>query len=389
MRSLLGVCGLCLLTLGPGPSEGGEVLFSDDFEGALDGWRVTDPAFIRTIESGDPGHGRVLQLAPRHAQLEALIQGSEAWQAYRVEGEVLFPTDEQNYLGIIYHYRERDGRADFGSLYLKGNGSYIRMNPRRDWNPARMLYEELKVPLTGPDHIEIGHWHPFAFEVEGHACHFYVGDLDTPRVTFDLFEGSSGAVGFKPRVVGGPVWLDNIRVTAIESLTYAGSPRPPVEYGLSGVVTGWQVLGPLTRAHLDLERLEDPAQGVVIEGSTRHTWRPAPVDARGAMVTGEIVDFLGPRTVAYFLVTIEVRPGARRRLVFSSIDDLTLWRDGEFLGYSYRDTFAWHDVGHNPDHPPTDWIDLDPGVHHVLVRIRGGVYASGGFFARLIDAPNE
>jgi hypothetical protein len=389
MRTVLGACGLSLLTLAAGTSEGGEVLFSDSFEGTLEGWWISDPAVIRTVESGDGVHGRVLELSPRDAQIDALIRGSEEWGAYRVEGEVLFPTDEQNYLGIIYHYREGDGRADLGSLYIKGNGSYIRMNPRRDWNPARMLYEELKVPLTGPDHIEIGHWYPFAFEVRGHACHLYVGDLETPRVTFDLFEGDSGAVGFKPRVVGGPVWLDNVRATAIDRLSYSGPSRPSVDYDLSGVVTDWQVLGPLTRAHLDLERLEDPGRGAVTEGDTHHAWRPAPVDARGAVVTGQVVDFIGPRTIAYFLATLDVPEGTRRRLVFSSIDDLALWQDGEFLGYAYRDNLAWHDVGHNADHPPTDWIDLEPGVHHVLLRVRGGTYASGGFFARLVDAPDE
>jgi len=389
MKTLLGVCGLCLLSLAAGANDGSPVLFSDDFEGTLEGWQISDPAVIRAVDSGDPGHGRVLEMAPRAAQADALIRGSEAWAAYRVEAEVLFPTDEQNYLGIIYHYCEREGRADFGSLYIKGNGSYIRMNPRRDWNPARMLYEELKVPLTGPDHIEIGRWYSLAFEVRGHACHLYVGDMETPRVTFDLFEGDAGAVGFKPRVVGGAVWLDNVRVTALDSLSYTGPPRPPVDYDLSDVVTRWRVLGPLPRAHLDLERLEDPGASTVSEGPSSQGWRPAPVDARGAVVTGQVVDFLGARTVAYFLATLEVPPGARRRLVFSSIDDLALWLDGEFLGYVYRDNLAWHDVGHNPDHPPTDWIDLEAGVHHVLVRVRGGVYASGGFFSRLTEVAGE
>ena len=41
----------------------------------------------------DPGHGRVLELAPGGARLHALIRGSERWSAgqkgYRIEGEVL------------------------------------------------------------------------------------------------------------------------------------------------------------------------------------------------------------------------------------------------------------------------------------------------------------
>jgi hypothetical protein len=152
-------------------------------------------------------------------------------------------------------------------------------------------------------------------------------------------------------------------------------------------VTDWKVLGSLTRAHLDLERRPDPGSAGVVEGSTRHDWQPAPVDARGAVVTGRVVDFLGPRTVAYFLATVEVPAGAQRRLVLSSMDDTALWHNGEFLGYAGRDVFAWHDVGLNPEHTPEDWLDLEPGLHRVLLRVRGGVYASGGFFARVIDAP--
>jgi len=389
MRFLMRSSILLVVLLAPGLARGGDVLFSDDFEGDLGGWEVTDKAAIRSIDSGDPAHGRVLEMAPRHAQQKALVRGSENWGRYRLEGEVLFPDDQHNYLGIIYNYRESDGRADFGSLYIKGNGSYIRANPRRDWNPARMLYEELRVPLTGESRIETGRWQRFAFEVSGRTCHFYVGDMDTPQLTFDLFEGDSGAAGVKPRVVGGATWLDNVRVTSIDVLRYPGPPRPAVDYDLSGVVTDWRVLGPLTRAHPDLERSEDPGAEGVNEGGRRFEWRPGPVDARGAVVTGQVVDFLGPRTVAYLVASLNVPEGARRRIVFSSIDDLALWHDGVFLGYTGRDALAWHDVGRNPEHPPTDWIDLDPGVHRVLVRIRGGAYASGGFFARLIEAPAE
>lgn len=50
----------------------------------------------------------------------------------RVEGEVLFPESGHSYLGLIYNYGEAKGRIDFGSIYIKGNDSYIRVNPHRD-----------------------------------------------------------------------------------------------------------------------------------------------------------------------------------------------------------------------------------------------------------------
>jgi hypothetical protein len=209
------------------PAVATERLFEDDFETGLSGWEVSDPAAITIVDSEDPDHGKVLRLAPAGARLHALIRGSEEWGAYRVEGEVLFPTDEHNYLGLIYHFREGGRRVDLGSLYIKGNGSYIRVNPRRDWNPARMLYEEYRTALTGQDAIVIGEWQRFAAEVAGPVCHLYVGDLTTPKVTFGLYEADSGRLGFKPRVVGGPVWLDNVRVTGIGRLSYSGPRLPP------------------------------------------------------------------------------------------------------------------------------------------------------------------
>ena len=60
-----------------------------------------------------------------------------------------------------------------------------------------------------------------------------------------------------------------------------------------------------------------------------------------------------------------------------------IWLNGHFEGYSRADRFAWHDFEVNPDHPQTPYssLPLVEGTNHVLIRIRGGRYASGGFFA--------
>ena len=380
-----------LLIPSVGSAAAGEVLFRDDFSTDLSGWETNDADAIAIIDSGDPARGGVLRMRPAHSALYALIRGSEHWPAYRLEGEVLFPTDEQNYLGFIYNLREREGRTDLGSIYIKGNGSYIRVNPRWDWNPARRLYEELKVALTGEAAIVIGQWQRFALEVAGRVCHLYIGDLTTPKVTFPYFAHDSGKAGLKPRVVGGPVWVDNLGVTALDGLSYRGPMRPEIDYQPERMVTDWQVLGPLRRAHSEFEKRREPtAEGVVEEGVT-HAWRDFETDPRGAVETNRVVDFRGDRTVAYFRTTIDVPPGVRAELQFSTIDDLTMWRNGKFEGYSYDDRYAWYDFGLNPDHPPSPYtgLELTPGANHVLIRVRGGSYASGGFFAAVATEPDE
>lgn len=376
---------LVLVCATPCPGQQTGVLFFDDFESDLAGWAISDPQAIRILDTRDPAHRNVLLLSPAHAKLHALIRGSESWPGYRIEGEVLFPEDVHNYLGFIYNYAQRGDRVDLGSIYIKGNGSYIRVNPRRDWNPSRMLYEEYRTPLAGRDTIRIGEWQSFAVEVVDRVCHFYVGDMAVPKVTFDLYEHAGGQAGFKPRVVGGSTWLDNVKATAIGGLTYQGPRQPPgIEHRPDQLVTSWRVLGPLAGSDSGLEQAADPGTRTVIEGDIEHEWNDFEADPRGAVVTGRVTDFLGDRTVAYFLATIEIPEGETGRFEFSSIDHLALWVNGRFEGYSYRDRLAWHDFGRNPEHPPTDALRLREGMNRILIRVRGGVYASGGFFARVV-----
>ena len=80
-----------------------------------------------------------------------------------------------------------------------------------------MLYEEYRVELTGDAEIRVGEWQRFAAEIVGNTCHFYVADMKTPKLTFDHYEHDFGLVGFKPRVVGGDVWLDNVRADSMLS----------------------------------------------------------------------------------------------------------------------------------------------------------------------------
>jgi hypothetical protein len=362
----------------------GRLLLADGFEGDLSAWEANDESAVAIVDSGDAAHGRVLELNPSHSTLYALIRGSETWPAYRIEGEVLFPTNEHNYLGFVYNLRDVGGRIDLGSVYIKGNGSYIRVNPRRDWNPARMLYEEFRVALDGDAAIITGKWRRFAVEVEGAVCHLYVADMVTPKVTFPFFELDSGKAGFKPRVVGGPVWIDNVRATSITRLSYRGPMIPAgIEYRPERMVRDWKVLGPLQATHKELEQRAVPTSGGVIENGVAHLWREFQTDGRGAVVSGRVVDFLGEKTVAYFHSAIEVPQGSAAELEFSSIDDLTMWLNGKFEDYSYADDYAWHDFGVNPDHPSSPYasLPLAEGINHVLIRIRGGRYASGGFFA--------
>jgi 3-keto-disaccharide hydrolase len=365
-----------VLALGGAATDSDGVLFEEDFEDGLSRWSIHGEGTARIQDSGEAPHGKVLVLVP-DGNAYALIGGSEAWQGVRLEGEFLFPTDEDSDLGVVYNLRRREDRRDFGVVYIKGNESYLQANPHRDWNVSRTIYPEYRAPLAGDAAVRRGVWHRFAVEVVGRNCHFYVGDTPVPQMTFPLFELDSGALGLQPRSVGAEVWVDNVRVTSLDRLSYDGPPRPPVEHDPSSVARLWEVLGPLTRTDDEIAR--SPA-------SPGLRWRSFETDARGAVVTGRVVDFQGSNTVAYFRTRVLRRADGPATLRISTADDLALWVNGRFAWFIPRESAAWFDFLRNASHPGQSIpLELLGGENELVFRARGGVYASGGFFARVVD----
>ncbi len=357
-------------------SPPGAVLFADDFSRDLTRWEMHGDAAVRIRESGDPVRGAVLELVP-NGDVLALMKGSDAWRRVRVEGRMLFPSAIDNYLGLVYNAVHRAGRWDFGLVYVKGNNGYLQLNPHRDFNVSRTLYPEFRVPLTGDAAVETGEWQTFAFEVVDTAMHVYIGPSNVPQMTYAAYERASGLLGLQPRSVGGPVWVDDVSVRAIDRLSYDGGARPSPSASLDGLLTSWRLAGPFERTN---DRI---AQRPAAFGS----WAAVATDARGAVVTGRDVDYHGPRTVAYYRATIPSSSGRQAELAFGTVDDLAIWINGHFEGFVPRQDNAWFDVHVNPAHPGRRVpVTLRQGTNDVVVRVRGGVYASGGFFSRLIDA---
>jgi len=362
--------------LSPGVSgQRGAALFADDFESGLGRWEIFGERGVSLHATSDARHDTVLELAPNGDDVAALVRGSASWPNVRVEGEMLFPSDAHSYLGLLYHHTRRGTRRDFGLVYVKGNDSYLQVNPHRDLNVSRLIYPEFHVPLDGPSAVEVGVWQRFAFEVSPRAVHVYVGDTTVPQLTFAGLELDRGEIGLQPRSVGGPVWIDNVRVAQLERLSYAGPPIPNPEYAPGDLLTDWQAAGPFTEANDAIARSPSTADA---------SWSPAPVDWRGAVVTARTVDFHGPRRVAYFRTSVAAREAGPAELQLSSADDLALWVNGRFAGFYARQAPAWFDFAHDPDHAGRSIpLRLAAGNNDIVLRAIGGVYASGGFFARL------
>jgi hypothetical protein len=351
-------------------------IFADDFEGSLAvHWEISRASSVRTATSNDPAHGKVLVLEPDGDDVYALAKGTARWQGARLEGDVLFPSNESSYLGVVYNFQRNGARADFGVVYIKSGDSYLQANPHHDFNVGRTLYPEYRVDLAGDSAIVTARWQHFKVEVLGRACHFYVGDMSVPQMTFPLFEQAAGSIGLQPRSVGGPVWVDNVRVSPLAQLSYTGAERPAIAYAPQALLTSWDVIGPLTAIADEIGR--QPESG-------NRAWRPFAVDERGAVVTARVTDFHGPNTVAYFRTLVRSATAGNATLHLSTIDDLALWVNGRFSWFIPRDTAAWHDFSTNEKHAGQRIpITLHAGTNVIVLRARGGSYATGGFFARL------
>ena len=359
-----------------GAQQPGALVFEDRFDTGLAAWSIVSPRaeYVRIRESGDEAHGKVLELRPGGDVL-ALINGSEAWDGVRIDGEVLFPTSGNNYFGVAYNARQTGDRWDFGLIYIKGNGSYLQANPHRDFNVGRTMYPEYRAELEGDDAIEAGAWKRFRVEVLNGMCHFYVGDMRVPKMTFPHFEGRSGQIGFQPRSVGDEVWLDNVKVTRIDALSYRGSEIPASANAPGSLLTSWEVAGPLARTNDAL---------VTSPATDANAWRPYATDARGAVVTGAVADYHGPRTVAYFRTSFTADEAGRRTLHLSAIDDVAVWINGRFHWFVPRGGAAWFDFATNEKHAGRRIpIPVRAGRNDIVLRVRGGVYASGAFYARV------
>lgn len=369
-----GFCFLLISFLSGSPILSQE-LFVEDFEHGLERWKVHGTDVAAVVEHDGR---RALQLKPNGDALVWIPESAE-WGGVRVEGELLVPSEENSYLGIAYNIVRRGDRFDFGLIYLKGNDSYLQVNPHRDFNVSRTLYPEFRVNLedsNGEPRVRMGEWVEFAIEVIAETAHVFVGDLEEPALVFCDLELSDGMFGFQPRSVGGPVLVDDIVVRSIEEFSRPGCVTPALldsRFRPALPLSEWKVAGPFPATRDEIAR--DP--------ETYSGWRTFRPDSRGAIVTGSVVDFHGPDTVAYFRANLPWRGDhrAEAELLFSSVDDLALWVNGRFHWFLSRGRSAWWDFALNEEHVTHRIpIDLVPGDNEVVIRVRGGVYASGGFY---------
>ena len=388
----------------------GDIYFEDDFETGLGKWDLVNGDKINIIDSGDPKHGKVLCLHTGGEAVFALIKDSDQWTNIKVEADVFFPWYTCSYMGLIYNYNVRGPRTDFGSIFILGPfgedlepyftnywqylewppdhfmGNVIWVNHHRDGNASRNLYPEYWVTLTGDtDTVKPGQWGHLKAEIIGSDCHFYVTDMETPKITCDSFEFSSGRVGFKPRYSGAEVRIDNIKVTSIKEFSYKGPDLPAGRvYKPEKLLTQWQVIGPFSHRIKEIEDSGYLADKSYTHQDNTYKWDPFAADPRGCILTGKITYRFNYQFFAYFHTEIDSQDQKEVAFEFSTTDRMVLWVNNQLIG-NIKPRFAiWHDFWENPAHKAySDKLNalLKPGKNHIMVLVKAPTYGGDGFYA--------
>ncbi|MCU0287098.1 MAG: hypothetical protein MUF15_11980 [Acidobacteria bacterium] len=398
-----------------GWATGVPVHFYDDFEKGSAKWDFLNPDHIEIKDSGDPKHGKILCLHSGGPGVYALVKNSQGWTNYKIEGDVYFPYYFYHYLGLIYNYNASGGRVDFGSIFLLGPygeeydeyfskyrdnmefqpdefiGNIIQPNPHRDSNASRVLYSEYWVSLKGESAVKPGEWHHFKGEVFGPVCHFYVDDMNTPKITYEYFEYASGRVGFKPRFAGSQSWVDNVTITPIKELSYKGNALPDGRnYEPDKLITHWDVLGPFHRRMKEIEEQGFQKEKLFDYQNKKLPWKPFESDPRGCVVTGKVLERFSGRTYGYFHTELISKEREEMLLQFSSSNSMVLWINNRLIGTVNAQFAPWYDSWYNPKHKGDKFtITLEPGVNHIMLLVKGGRYGGDGFYAHIGPAEVE
>lgn len=350
----------------------------ENFENGLSNWVTKSQAHVEIVKEQGKDN-QVLQLTPRNERgkrTDTVYTPSHHWRNFSMTGRFLFPDEGDGYLGFIYHYRTGDQRTDYGVLYVKSNGSYVRASPHYDGNPSWRLYEELRQDLTGQRKIRVGKWHQFKLEVVAGTASLFIDDMQHAVLDFDMFNNEFGAIGFEARPGRGErVWVDDLHIQPLDT-------SPPT-IDLTSITHDsnfiWQVQGPFSASQNKGNRAPELKE---------EDWRRIDPDKRGLINTGRLTQSdSGKRHILYlrtqFLIDDESAPKPSW-VAFSSANNLDVWFRGFYRGTVGSERFVWSDFLSNPDYPGAR-MSLIPtkGQNEIILKVYGDKFAAGGFFAAL------
>lgn len=350
----------------------------ENFENGLSNWETKSQEHVEIVKEQGKDN-RVLQLTPRNERgkrTDTLYAPSHNWKNFSMTGRFLFPDEGDGYLGFIYHHREGEQRTDYGVLYVKSNGSYVRASPHYDGNPSWRLHEELRQDLTGQRKIQVGKWHQFKMQVVAGTASLFIDDMQRAVLDFDLFDNEFGAMGFEARPGRGEkVWVDDLHIQPVDTV--------PPTIDLRSITHDsnliWQVQGPFSESQNKGNRAPELKE---------QDWRRIEPDKRGLINTGRLTQSdSGKRNILYLRTQFQINDESAPKpswIAFSSANNLDVWFRGFYRGTVGSERFVWSDFLSNPIYPGAR-MSLIPakGQNDIILKVYGNKFAAGGFFAAL------
>ena len=223
-------------------------LLSDNFDGGLSGgwkpfvnyWRVKADQWYWSADGGINGSGAVAHNCcvnggeAEDALMMYLGDGAEGWTDYRVEVDLLVPTDKGQWQGLWlrgqYEERTRKDTAQWvtGYYVMIGRQRAVKLlqlqtaedcqggacrNPQNQYafnNPYTLRGEQIDgLQLTR------GVWHTLTVEVQGNRIKIWVDGVFAFEYVDDKSPFLQGTVGFKT-FRAEPVLYDNLIVTPLD-----------------------------------------------------------------------------------------------------------------------------------------------------------------------------
>lgn len=352
--------------------------YTESFERASSGWTPVGDSVAKVVPEPEAAN-TVLELRPLRGRLSYVVfSGAGPQDSFRMTGRFLFPTEGDGYLGFVYGYQSDSDRIDYGCVYVKSNGSYIRFSPHFDGNPSWRLYEDLRVDLEGDRAIRLRDWHDFKLEVIDSSVSLYIDDMTSAVFTTDVIDIAAGMVGLEARPGGGePAWVDDIRVRGLDD-PGAKTNGTSGSVQASGPISGWRIHDEILGSRFALD--PRPVSG-------RDAWTAIQPDGRGAIITAQYTQRRPAGAGRYLLSATLEHDGHEAVLAFSSANSLDVWLNGERVGEVEPVDFIRAHHTTNPAHEGTH-LSIRPrqGSNELLILVDPDRFAAGGFFVDVIEA---
>jgi len=293
-----------------------------------------------------------------------------------VDGTIEFdlaPMDQGNFVGIIFR------RASFGdheNIYLRlhrsGLFNAVQYAPRMNFSPTWQLYPEFNAVANFPRN----RWTHVRVEVRPAGMEIYVDNQTKPVLVVPRLRGTTdkGAVSFWGRVNEKPAeWAAAISNISIRP-TPANNGRPPRPASLAGIITSWELGGPLKAESGSVNRIPEIKEWIAVEA-----------EESGLVNINRALRRATSRSTAFAKTTLKAPEARTVRLEIGYSDDVTVFLNGEAIysginGFESRhpEYLGFAKLGNE-----SVFLKLRPGNNDLVLAVTDDQRFGWGFIARL------